>query len=145
MLDTATGYADGYNVGRHIYATSSIFSVTGTQSDVGETFFTRILPGENVMRIDSAFRLTGGPGTGSVLIGVETSTGYGTWSSLQYYEAFDVTTGGATLTAAFTGQITGSLGSAGLSRYRLALSASAGVTFRIQDLAITTGRNFAQL
>ena len=144
MLDTATGYADGYNVGRHIYATGSIFSVTGTQSDVGETFFTRILPGENVMRIDSAFRLSGGPGTGSVLIGRETNTGYGTWSTLQYYEAFKITTAGSGFTAAFTGEITGSLGS-GLSRYRLALSASAGVTFQIQDLAITTGRNFAQL
>lgn len=144
MLDTSTGFADGRNIGRHIYATESVFSTTSTQTQAGPTFVTRIFEGETTIRIDSAYRLTGGPGTGSVKIGVEGRSTYGSWDAIQYYDAFNFIAGGASSTAVFTGEVTGSFGF-GLKRLRVEISGSSGVTFEIKDFAISTGRSFATL
>ena len=149
MLDTLSGFADGRNLGRHISHEFGSWSTTGTLTNVGSSVLTYFKPGETVIQVLGTWRLTSGPGTIKVFIGLAGPTGFNTYTAYEYAQAFSFTVSGASFAAGLTGtaQLSGSFTSnfsnGAMAKIQIAVSSS-GATATVGDFTIQTSRTLGQ-
>jgi hypothetical protein len=146
MLDTLSGFADGRNLGRHIYQEQGSWASTGPIATVGSAVVTYLKPGETVLQVLGSFRISGGPGTIKTLIGIATLTGtFNVWTSYEYAQAQTFTIAGASFTAGLNGTVllsgsfTSDYSNGAFVKVQVAVSSS-GCTATIGDFTIQTAR-----
>jgi hypothetical protein len=149
MLDTLSGFADGRNLGRHISHEFGSWSTTGARTNVGTNVLTYFKPGETVIQVLGTWRLTSGPGTIKVFIGLAGTTGFNTYTAYEYAEAFSFTVSGAsfsaglTATALLSGSFTTDFSQGAFAKIQIAVSSS-GATTTVGDFTIQTSRTLGQ-